>query len=274
MSAEATPSPQPPSSAPATTPATQPTEPAAPAPPPAPPPPSPPSWEPLSPVERRILGVLVEKQKTSKTADSYPLTLNALVTGCNQKSNRDPILSLDEVEVEEAIEPLQKRGLVTRITGGRVDRYRHELYAAWTSNGRELAVLAELLLRGPQTKGDLRVRAARMDPIDSLEALDEVLKPLLERRLAVYLNDPERRGAVVSHGFHTPDELARLRAHHAGAPASAEPDSHPVRPSAALEARLGAALAEIDSLKTRVATLESQLADVRKQLDLPTGGPT
>jgi uncharacterized protein len=262
MSMDATPSPQ-----------VQPQPPAPDANQPAPPPePAPPTWEPLSPVERRILGVLVEKQKTSKTADSYPLTLNALVTGCNQKSNRDPVLNLDEVEVEEAIEPLQRRGLVTRITGGRVDRFRHELYAQWTSNGRELAVLTELLLRGPQTKGDLRVRAARMDPIDSLEALDEILKPLLGRRLVVYLNDPERRGAAVSHGFHTPDELERLRAHHAGAPASASGlDLPPGRPSSSADSRLTAALTEIDSLKTRVAALESQLVDVLKQLNLPAG---
>src|SRR5207248_1712459 len=83
-------------------------EPAA-APQPQPPPAPPPSWAPLSPVERRVLGVLVEKQKTSKTADAYPLTLNALVTGCNQKSNRDPVLDLDEVEVEEALGALQKK---------------------------------------------------------------------------------------------------------------------------------------------------------------------
>src|SRR5436190_13759530 len=103
-----------------------------------------PTWEPLSPLQRRILGVLVEKQKTSKSADAYPLSLNALVTGCNQKSNRDPVLELDEVEVEETIEALQPRGLVSRITGGRVDRFRHELYTAWTDAGPELAVLAEL----------------------------------------------------------------------------------------------------------------------------------
>jgi uncharacterized protein YceH (UPF0502 family) len=216
--------------------------------------------------------VLVEKQKTSKTADAYPLTLNALVTGCNQKSNRDPILELDEVEVEEGIEALQPRGLVSRITGGRVDRFRHELYTAWTSNGPELAVLAELLLRGPQTKGDLRVRAARMAAI---EALDDVLKPLLERRLVVYLTEPDRRGAVVSHGFHAADELARLKAHHAGAPASlSDADAPAARPptAGALEAKLAAALVEIDSLKARVAALEAQLADVRKQLDLPAPG--
>src|SRR5262245_17483720 len=184
MSADATPTP-PPQPQPASPPTS--TAPAAPPPVPVPPPPAP-TWEALAPLERRILGVLVEKQKTSKTADAYPLTLNALVTGRNQKSNRDPVLDLNEIAVEEGIEPLQKRGLVTRITGGRVDRFRHELYEAWTRNKFELAVLAELLLRGPQTKGDLRIRAARMDPIESLEALDAVLNPLLERRLVVYLN--------------------------------------------------------------------------------------
>ena len=251
MPADATPAPQP-----------QPT-------PPASPPPAP-AWQPLSPVERRILGVLVEKQKTSKTADSYPLSLNALMIGCNQKSNRDPVVELDEVEVEEAVEALQPRGLVTRITGGRVDRFRHELYAVWTSAGPELAVLAELLLRGPQTKGDLRTRAARMAPIESLEALDEVLAPLLERRLVVYLTGPDRRGAVVTHGFHPADELARLKAHHSHAPASAAefapPAARPAAPppappaAGALEAKLTAAVAEIDALKARVAALEARLA--------------
>lgn len=269
MSADAIPSPP---SQPAT-----PEAPQTPATPQAAPPAPAPNWEPLSPIERRILGVLVEKQKTSKTADAYPLTLNALVTGCNQKSNRDPVLELDEVEVEESIEALQPRGLVSRITGGRVDRFRHELYNVWTNAGPELAVLAELLLRGPQTKGDLRIRAARMAAIDSLEALDEVLRPLLERKLVVYLTGPDRRGAVVSHGFHPADELARLTAHHSHAPASvAEIDPPAARPSAAglstLEAKLTAALTEIDSLKARVATVESQLTDVRKQLDLPAPG--
>ena len=236
-----------------------------------------PAWEPLSPLERRLLGVLVEKQKTSKNADSYPLTLNALVTGSNQKSNRDPVFELDEVEVEEGLEPLQERGLVTRITGGRVDRYRHELYNLWTQGGPELAVLAELLLRGPQTKGDLRTRAARMAPtLDSLDMLDEVLKPLVDRRLVVYLTDPDRRGAVVTHGFHTADELPRLKALHAGAPVSASaPDvpapRHVLTPAPApapagptLDARLTAAVAEIDALKARVAALEAQLADLLK----------
>ena len=107
------------------------------------------SWPVLSPIERRILGVLVEKQKTSRTADAYPLTLNALVTGCNQKSNRDPVLELDEVQVEEGLAALQQqKGLVERLTGGRAERFRHKLYESWTRNGPELAVLAERVRSG------------------------------------------------------------------------------------------------------------------------------
>src|SRR5207302_3161088 len=103
------------------------------------------------------------------------------------------------------------------------------------NNGRQLAVLAGLLLGGPQTKGELRGRASRMDPIDTLDVLEDVLKPLLERRLVVYLTVPDRRGAVLSHGFHTPDELARLKTHHASAPASvAEPDATPHRSTVSL----------------------------------------
>ena len=239
------------------------------------PPATPAQWEPLSVIERRLLGVLVEKQKTSKTADSYPLSLNALTTGSNQKSNRDPVLDLVDDEVEEGLSTLQKKGLVMRLTGGRVDRFKHLLYEMWTRNGPQLAVLAELLLRGPQTKGELRGRAGRMDPIDTLEVLDEVLKPLVERKLVVYLTDPDRRGAVLSHGFHTPDELSRLKAHHAAMPVevgtgSPRPSAPPASPDAlaGLERRLGEAEDEIRRLNTTIATLVGQVADLRKQLGL------
>jgi uncharacterized protein YceH (UPF0502 family) len=233
------------------------------------------SWEPLPPLERRILGVLVEKQKTSKTADAYPLTLNALVTGCNQKSNRDPVLDLDEVEVEDGIASLQKKGMVVRITGGRAERFKHTLYENWTKVGSELAVLGELLLRGPQTKGDLRVRASRMDPIETLEALDGVLQPLVARGLVVHLNDPDRRGALITHGFHTLDEMVRLKAMAANAPTSVAEAVAPPRPTpatlelsiaASLEAKLTTAFAAIDALKSRVEVLEKEVVNLRKQL--------
>ena len=240
------------------------------------PPPPPTDWPPLPITERRVLGVLIEKQKTSKSADAYPLTLNALTLGCNQKSNRDPVLDLTDDDVEETLSALQKKGLVMRISSGRVDRFRHLLYDAWTKNGPQLAVLAELLLRGPQTKGELRGRAARMDPIDTLDTLEEVVKPLVERRLVVYLNAPDRRGTAVSHGFHPPDELARLKAHHASAPASAaEPDAGPTRSPAvaALEARLADALADIAALKAAVATLEGHVSDLKTRLGPPPATP-
>jgi uncharacterized protein YceH (UPF0502 family) len=227
--------------------------------PPAPPPPPAPTWEPLSVLERRVLGVLIEKQKTSRTADAYPLTLNALTVGCNQKSNRDPVLDLTDDEIDEVVQALQKKGLVTRVTGSRVDRFRHELYEVWTRNGPQLAVIAELLLRGPQTKGELRGRAARMDPIDTLDALDNVIKPLVERRLVVHLGEPDRRGSLVTHGFHTPDELTLLRA---GVTASGPLDAGA---PTAVRSEVGE---EIARLKAAVATLEAQMADVRKRLGL------
>jgi uncharacterized protein YceH (UPF0502 family) len=211
------------------------------------------AWEPLPMAERRILGVLVEKQKTSKTADSYPLTLNSLTTGCNQKSNRDPVLDLTEDEVEESLSSLQKKGYVTRLTGSRVDRFKHELYERWTPNGPQLAVLAELLLRGPQTKGELRGRASRMAPIDTLEALDEVLQPLVERKLVVWLADPDRRGATLTHGFHTPEELANART------AGPAPEPAPRSAPTDMDRRLADAEDRITSLEAAVAALQTRL---------------
>src|SRR5438445_8456496 len=102
--------------------------------------PNPASWPPLSLHERRVLGVLVEKAKT--TPDAYPLTLNALITGCNQKSNRDPLLALTDAEVEAAMDALKKKGLAQQITGGgRVDRFRHVVYDALRVDKVQLAIL-------------------------------------------------------------------------------------------------------------------------------------
>jgi uncharacterized protein YceH (UPF0502 family) len=228
------------------------------------------AWPVLTMTERRVLGVLAEKQKT--TPDSYPMTLNALVTGCNQKSNRDPVLNLSGDEVEEALVGAQRKGLAMRLTGsGRVEKWRHNLYDAWHVDKVEMAVLVELLLRGPQTEGELRGRASRMDPIDDLEALRRVLKPLAERRLVVYLTPEGRRGTVLTHGFHEAAELERLRSAQpaeptpAPAPTAAAPAAHPA------EDRLPVAHAEIAELRAAVADLRDQLArltdDVRRIKD-------
>src|SRR5262245_58448388 len=123
-------------------------------------------WVPLSPRERRVVGVLVEKQKT--TAEYYPMSVAALVSGCNQKWNRVPVTEYDVDDVEEIRQGLGHVGAALMVEGsGRVVRWNHTLYDWLDLRNRpvELAVLAELLLRGAQTEGDLRARASRMDPI-------------------------------------------------------------------------------------------------------------
>lgn len=221
------------------------------------------TWPVLSMRERRILGVLVEKAKT--TPESYPMSLNALVTGCNQKSNRDPLMTLDDIDVEEALEAMMPRGLVIKVTGGRVDRWRHALYDAWAVNKVELAVLAELLLRGPQSLGDLRGRASRMEPIETLEALRDILKPLVERTLVVWLTPENRRGAMLTHGFHAPEELERLKGFHSAGSAEEQPPVRAAAPAASGSAisedraKLTEALAEIERLRAGLGELRDEV---------------
>lgn len=212
-------------------------------------------WEPIAAYQRRVLGVLIEKQKTSKSADAYPMTLNSITTGANQKSNRDPVYELDEVDIEETLNQLQRRGLVMRMTGGRVDRFRHLLYEAWKVSKVEMAILAELLLRGPQTEGDLRIRASRMEEIKDLDELRALLKGLAQRFFVAYVTPPDRRGTIVTHGFHAADELDREKARHAVGAVDTETTP---RPGSALETRLNEAFDEIAMLKERVAKLEAE----------------
>jgi uncharacterized protein YceH (UPF0502 family) len=234
---------------------------------------SPPAWPILSTLERRVLGALVEKAKS--TPDIYPLSLNSLVTGCNQKSNRDPILNVSDLEVEEALAAVQKKGLVVKITGGRVERWRHILYEAWQVEKIELAVLAELLLRGPQTEGELRGHASRMEPIADLEALRAVLRPLAQRRLIVYLTPEGRRGTVLTHGFHEPKELEHLRDKYSdhGESLAADETSHlapslpPSAPAAsAFEAGLKEAHGQIAELRAAVSDLDAKVASLAEQV--------
>lgn len=219
-------------------------------------------WPALGPSERRVLGVLVEKSKT--TPDVYPMSINGLVTGCNQKSNRDPIMNLDEGQVEEVLTDLQKAMLVIRITGsGRVDKWRHNLYESWRVEKVELAILTELLLRGPQTEGELRGRASRMEPIPDLDALRNALRPMQDRKLVVYLTPEGKRGTIVTHGFHLPGELEGLRA---GAVShdAAEPRALSSRASAAA----GAASVLGAEAEARLAQVESNMAELKAELEV------
>jgi uncharacterized protein YceH (UPF0502 family) len=209
-----------------------------------------------------VLGVLIEKQKT--TPDVYPLSLNGLVTGCNQKSNREPLMSVEDHEVEETLEALQRRALATRVESGRVDKFRHLLYEQWGVGKSEIAVVAELLLRGPQTEGDLRSRVSRMEPVDDLDALRAVCRPLAQRGLIVYLTPEGRRGTMLTHGFHDPHELERLRSRAGAAEMTAEP-ARPAPSANPLAARVDQLQAETAELRKFIADLQQDLADTRAQ---------
>src|SRR5437763_9945146 len=135
----------------------------------------------LSPDESRVLGVLIEKATT--TPEQYPLSLNAIANGANQKNNRDPVLQMVEDDAYAAVEGLRAKGLAIRVdqTGGRVHKYRHNAIDALHVRTGELAILAELLLRGPQTLGELRGRASRMHPMETIDVVKELLRALQER---------------------------------------------------------------------------------------------
>jgi uncharacterized protein YceH (UPF0502 family) len=125
----------------------------------------------LTPHECRVLGVLVEKAQT--TPQQYPLTLNALVSGCNQKNNREPVLELSEEQVQAALDGLRQKGMAREVmlSGSRVDKFRHVAREALEIDTGELVILSELLLRGPQTIGELRGRAARMHPLETTDVV-------------------------------------------------------------------------------------------------------
>jgi uncharacterized protein YceH (UPF0502 family) len=135
----------------------------------------------LSEIETRLLGSLVEKELT--TPEYYPLSLNALVNACNQKSNRDPAMNLDEEAVREALRALEKKGLAGAADNmaSRVTKYEHRLQEAYNFTRHEIAILAELLLRGPQTPGELRSRADRMHKFDDLGIVHSTLQRLMRR---------------------------------------------------------------------------------------------
>lgn len=135
----------------------------------------------LTPDESRVLGVLIEKGFT--TPDQYPLSLNAVVNGANQKNNRDPVLTMEENPAFEALESLRAKGLVVRVdtAGSRVNKYRQLTGEALHLRAGEVALLAELLLRGPQTLGELRGRASRMQAMDSLETVKGLLNAMATR---------------------------------------------------------------------------------------------
>lgn len=238
-----------------------------------------PKWQPLGRIERRVLGVLVEKAKT--TPEAYPLTLNALTNGCNQKSNRDPQMNLESDAVEEALENLRKISAVVEVVGsGRVPKYRHMMYEWMGVDKAEAAVMTELLLRGPQTIGELRGRAARMEPIADVSALRPIMDSLIQKRLLLSLT-AAGRGQIVTHNLYPAEELKKIqasvtqtadRAHVVQADAGSagprrphQPTSGPTSANVSSEA-LDQIRHELDELKGEVTRLRNEVNDLWSNL--------
>ena len=223
-----------------------------------------PTWQPLSSIERRVAGVLIEKAKT--TPDAYPLSLNALTNGCNQKSNRSPQMNVDVDDVEDAVENLRLKGAMGVIQGtGRVVKYRHYMKEWLRVDGNELAVMAELLLRGPQTVGELRGRAARMSAIPDLGALRPVLQSLIEKNLVVELT-PEGRGQIVTHGIYPEKDLERIRHEH-GSVASPEMRAASSQPPLPAPPVTQAALPESPERRVAKTSSADEIDQLREEVD-------
>jgi hypothetical protein len=223
-----------------------------------------PKWRPIGSLDRRVIGVLAEKAKT--TPDQYPMTLNGLVTGCNQKSNRFPQMEVQPEDVEEALTRLREVGVVTEVQGGgRVAKFRHLLYEWLGVDKVELSVMTELLLRGAQTEGELRGRAARMDPIPDLNALRPLLGSLKAKGLVVSLT-PEGRGHVLTHALYEPREMEKLKAEFVGGGHAAEA-SESAAPRAATSEHAPSSRAVASGVsREEFAEVQRELEDVRRQL--------
>jgi uncharacterized protein YceH (UPF0502 family) len=205
----------------------------------------------LHPVEVRVLGALLEKEIT--TPEYYPLSLNALVNACNQKSNRDPAVNFDEATVEQALHSLRDKGLLLSITGAgsRVQKYAHRISEKLNLGRPELAILCELMVRGPQTLGELRNRAVRMHPFEDLEQVQSVIDRLPE--LIVKL---ERR----------PGEKESRFAHLlSGTRVISQTEPEP--PAAPRHDRITQLEAEVSQLRQELEDLRQQFAGFRKQFE-------
>lgn len=221
--------------------------------------------------EARVLGVLIEKGYT--TPEQYPLSLNAATNGANQKSNRDPVSDFSEAEVTVALTGLKFKHLVGATTpaGSRVEKYRHNALERLGVDDPSLAVLAELLLRGPQTQGELRQRASRMRTIASLDELQQVLAGLTEHGLVRRL--PPRPGSRAERYGELLSEASPEGAEEAAPASSPAPSSPAPSPAASGSPASGSPAPgdpapgdRVDLLEARVATLERQLSRLAEQL--------
>jgi uncharacterized protein YceH (UPF0502 family) len=208
----------------------------------------------LQAVEVRVLGSLLEKEVT--TPEYYPMSLNALVNACNQKSNRDPVVEYDSDTVEQALQSLRDRGLLVSITGAgsRVRKYGHRFSEKLNLGRRELAILCELMVRGPQTLGELRTHCERMHPFDDLEEVQAVIErlPELVVKLARRPGEKEVRFAHLLSGMPTLSETEEK------APEPTRAD----RPD-----RIGELEMAVAQLRNELESLKQQFAGFKKQFE-------
>ena len=212
----------------------------------------------LSLLETRVLGVLCEKQHT--VPDTYPLSLNALVAGCNQKTSRHPILDASEAEVQAALDTLKGPALVIESSGGRVTRHAHNMEKALRLPSQAVALLATLMLRGPQTVGELRINSERLHRFADLSAVEAFLQELAERPDGAMVAElPRQPGARENRWMHllsgTPAEEATATA----SPAASQGADVSVSEIAALKANLARLEGEVEDLKALVSKLCTEL---------------
>ncbi len=211
----------------------------------------------INEVEARVLGSLLEKDLT--TPDYYPLSLNALINACNQKNNREPVMSLDENAVRDALEGLHEQGLAGPASGAdsRVTKYEHRLQEAFNFTRGEEAVFCVLLLRGPQTPGELRGRTERMHHFEDLEQVQSALQKLMQREPPLVKMLPRQPGTKESRFVHLLSGDVEGVAEIAHATPSRDADG----------SRMAALEQEVSELRTRLQKLEEQVSDFRKQFE-------
>ena len=211
----------------------------------------------LSDHEVRVLGALIEKEIT--TPDYYPLSLNALTNACNQKSNRHPVMALEEADVREALDSLSRKWLAGPNSGAdsRVTKYAHRAQEVFNFDRRQTALLCELMLRGPQTLGELRTHAERMYRFDDLETLELTLQKFIDRDPPLVKKLPRLPGTKEPRYAHllAGDNPEWLAAPETAAPVSQRDD------------RIGALETEIESLKLQFADLQQQFTEFKKQFE-------
>ena len=212
----------------------------------------------LSPEETRILGCLIEKERT--TPDQYPLSLNSVTTACNQSTNRDPVTYYGDNVVALGLDDLRGKKLVTQLwgAGSRVQKFRHNLLDAYELNPREVALLCVLLLRGPQMLGELRIRTERLHAFASVGEVEECLRGLSEGAEPLVRELPARPGQKEN-------RFVQLLS---GEPRLDEPPAAEIRPAVASgPTRVETLEAEVATLKSEVAALREEFARFRKQFE-------